>query len=119
MKCLILNCLDCILLHGALIYWIIHFALLQTVAPFYVECGQFGQRTTDGRGGRENYYRLISRRSTQAYLSWSYVSLRVSHALTRTWCGFSILTPTKEGHCYMLAFELKADKVADAADVRR
>jgi len=24
MKCLILNCLDCILLHGALIYWIIH-----------------------------------------------------------------------------------------------
>jgi hypothetical protein len=31
--------LDCILLHGVLIYWIIHFALLQIVAPFYVECG--------------------------------------------------------------------------------
>jgi len=53
MKCLILNCPDCILLRGALIYWIIHFALLQTAAPFYVECGQFGQCTMEDAMGKQ------------------------------------------------------------------
>jgi hypothetical protein len=36
-----------------LIYWIIHFALPQTAAPFYVEHGQFGQHTMEDAMGKQ------------------------------------------------------------------